>query len=262
MNWLLYSASILSVLTVVLYKEGNCLLITEIEGPSLVVIEDESVDPIPLNCHFKVEQESNSLVVKWTKKDNVIFQYIKGHGTSVIPEFKGEVDSLSSDPVDDQTGILLLNPSIKSTAIYRCNVQTDKKTASMDKKLDIIDIQNYTHTLNHKRIRNETHLECNIENVSPQPTVVIQTFDGEPIQIVDSNSTELNNGKFSASAKAVLRTDDESADEYQCVMTFDGLSFNLTTNVQSGSMSFRKPEWSHLFLTALLALVTYEKFRY
>ncbi|XP_017466560.1 PREDICTED: uncharacterized protein LOC108359280 [Rhagoletis zephyria] len=263
MNWLLCIASVLSVLTVVLYKESSCLILTEIEGPSLVVIDDENVDPIPLNCHFKVEQETHSLVVKWTKDNNVIFQYIKGHGTSVIPEYKNEIAALSSEPDDEQTGILLINPSIESSGIYRCHVQTDVQTRSMDKELHIIDIQNYTYTLLPQRIQNETHLECNIENVFPEPALaIIQAFDGESIPIVSTNSTQFSNGKFSASAIAVIRTDDESAVEYQCITTFDGLSFNLTTNAESGSMSFRRPEWSYLLWTSLLALVTYEKLRF
>ncbi|XP_004517655.1 uncharacterized protein LOC101454606 [Ceratitis capitata] len=255
-------STVITALTVLSFKEVNCLLLTEIEAPSVVVIEDDNVDPIPLNCHFKVEEESNSLVVKWTKDNNVIFQYIKGHGTSVIPEFKDEVESLSNELNDEESGIMLLNPSIESAAVYRCNIQTDKKTVWMDKEVHVIDIQNYTHTLILKRIQNETHLDCEVENVYPEPTLVIQTFDGEPIPIVSSNASTLGNGKFSASAIAVVRTDDDSADEYQCVTLFSGLSFNLTTIVISGSPSFRRPEWSHLLLTVLIALVTYEKFRF
>lgn len=71
-----------------IFTEVNCLVLTEIEGPSLVVIEDENVGSIPMNCHFKVEEESNSLVVKWTKDNNVVFQYIKGHGANVIVRHK------------------------------------------------------------------------------------------------------------------------------------------------------------------------------
>ncbi|XP_018788699.1 PREDICTED: uncharacterized protein LOC108968855 isoform X1 [Bactrocera latifrons] len=258
MNWLL--VSVITVLTVALFKEVNCLVLTEIDGPSLVVIEDENVGPIPMNCHFKVEEESNSLVVKWTKDNKVVFQYIKGHGANVIPEFRGAVESLSSDPNDEECGILLVNPSIETSGTYKCNIQTDKKTISMDKELHIIDIQNFTHTLQHKRIQNETHLECEIENVYPKPTLAIQTVNGEQIQIIASDVNLLDDGKYQASAIAVIRTEDDSTDEYQCVSTFNGLSFNLTTNIISGSVSFRRPEWSHLILTVLIALVTYEKF--
>ncbi|XP_011179492.1 butyrophilin subfamily 1 member A1 [Zeugodacus cucurbitae] len=255
MNWLL--VSFITVLTVALHKEIYCLVLTEIEGPSLVVIDDENVDPIPMNCHFKVEEASNSLVVKWSKDNKVLFQYIKGHGANVIPDFKGVVESLSSDPNDEESGIRLLNPTIETSGTYRCNIQTDKKTISMDKELHIIDIQNYTHTLKHNRIQNETHLECQIWNVYPKPTLVIQTWDGEQIQIISSDANMLNDGKFQVNATAVIRTDDENIEEYKCVSIFDGLLFNLTTNIISGSMSFSRPEWSHLLLTGFIALVTY-----
>lgn len=89
-----------------------------------------------------------------------------------------------------------------------------------------------------------------------------RTFDGEQIQIISSDASVLSDGKFQASATAVIRTDDDSTDEYQCISMFNGLSFNLTTNIMSGSMSFRRPEWSHLLLTGLIALVTYGKFSY
>lgn len=89
-----------------------------------------------------------------------------------------------------------------------------------------------------------------------------RTFGGEQIQIIASDANVLSDGKFQVSATAVIRTDDDSTDEYQCVSMFNGLSFNLTTNIISGSMSFRRPEWSHLLLTVLIALVTYEKFSY
>ncbi|XP_067628173.1 uncharacterized protein [Eurosta solidaginis] len=259
MNWFLYIVSVLTVLTVALQKEALALQLLKIVVPSFVVIDHDDVDPIPLNCQFKDDKDSQSLVVKWMKDNRIIFQYIKGHGTSVIPEFKEEVQSLSSEPDNEHSGILLLNPSIDTSGIYRCHVQTDKESLSMERRLHIIDVQNYTHTFKYNRIQNETQLVCNIENVFPVPEILIQTIDGERIDIVSINSTELSDGKYSTSAIAVQRTDDESDNKYQCIMMFNDLSYNLTF-VTSGCISFRRlPIWSHhILLTILLALVTYK----
>lgn len=50
--------------------------------------DDDDGEPIRLDCLYELEEEPSSLVVKWFKDDNTIYQWIRGQQPSVFVSLK------------------------------------------------------------------------------------------------------------------------------------------------------------------------------
>lgn len=93
------------------------------------------------------------------------------------PYFKdhvGEIEPTHEEPNHKYRGLTLINPSIELSGTYKCAVQTNNDSKSKEAELNIIDISNYTMKFENHLVQNETHLECSVENVYPQPRIYLE----------------------------------------------------------------------------------------
>lgn len=72
------------------------------------------------------------------------------------------------------SGFTLINPSVEISGTYKCSVQTDADSKSMEKELRVVDVSNYTLNFNDHQVQNETHLECTVKNVFPEPKLQLE----------------------------------------------------------------------------------------
>lgn len=59
--------------------------------------------------------------------------------------------------------------------------------------------------------------------------------DDEIVKVETPDPYENEDGYFNASTRAVVQDNDDDIDSYICVVTFDGYSQNLTTEITSAS---------------------------
>ncbi|XP_037954930.1 uncharacterized protein LOC119684869 [Teleopsis dalmanni] len=234
----------LFICVICLYLCGGVasVILKEVDVPPMVHINNEDDDDLRviLDCHYEIEDNKSFLVVKWLKDGEIAYQWIRGQPPSVFPNFVGKIEknfAISTDPDQQYRGIALVNVTIDTSGVYRCLVQSKEGTYSKEKKLQIVDISNYTLNLFHNRIQNETHLECSIEHIYPQPMISLGSDDGDAISIISSQVNEDQNGYYNASTVAVVNDDDDDVDQYECVITFGNLPLNLTKTTSSKGAS-------------------------
>ncbi|KAH8261652.1 hypothetical protein KR044_012984, partial [Drosophila immigrans] len=208
------------------------------DDTKFLVLEDENMEPTVLDCDYDLNDTKVFLTVKWFRNDNTIYQWIRGSKPTPIPEFKNDVDSTyetSKDPNKQYSSLALINPTISSTGDYKCVVQTKSEIMTNHKRVQVIDVRNHTLVLSRYKIQNETQLECTVSNVFPKPTLTIISDDDDIIKVVNNGPYEHEDGYFNATTLAVVQDNDDDADAYKCVVTFEGYSQNFTTSITSGS---------------------------
>ncbi|XP_030387178.1 uncharacterized protein LOC115633830 [Scaptodrosophila lebanonensis] len=225
---------------VLLQKDVLCLPLNDDSNNIVIVLENDEMEPTVLDCDYDIQDTESFLTVKWFRNDKTIYQWIRGSHPSPIPEFKNDIDTSyesSTDPNKQYSSLALINPSISTTGDYKCVVQTQKDTHIFHKRVQVIDVRNYTLTLHHNKIHNETQLECMVSNVFPKPTLTITSDDeDDEVKVVTNDPQENEDGYYNATTVAAVYDDDEDADIYKCVVTFDGYAQNLTTTTTSGSL--------------------------
>lgn len=167
----------------------------------------------------------------------------------------------SKDPNKQYSSLALIKPSINSSGVYKCIVQTKLETITINKIVQVIDIRNYTLHLNRYKIQNQTQLVCSISNVFPKPILTItyvtyyscseryiniliislylyllfRSEDSEILKVSAQDPHQNDEGYFNTTTIAAVDDNDEDSDSYGCIVNFDGYSKNLTTTITSGT---------------------------
>ncbi|KAH8402180.1 hypothetical protein KR009_010394 [Drosophila setifemur] len=236
-----------------LFIEGICHPTKDESEVKFISLENEDMEPTILDCEYELTKEPTFLTLKWFRDDKTIYQWIRGQQPAPIPDFKNEVDSSyesSTDPNKQYSSLALINPTISTTGDYKCVVQTDLATFISHQKVQVIDIRNYTLELNHNKIHNETQLECVVTNIYPRPTLTILS-DDEDIIMKEPRVQEDEDGYFNATTVVAVYDTDDDPDAYQCIVSFEGYSKNLTTVATSGSSGVSHIEFN-LWLFCIL----------
>nr|XP_016927406.2 butyrophilin subfamily 2 member A1-like [Drosophila suzukii] len=162
----------------------------------------DKMKPTILECDYDVEDNPPYLVVKWFKDDEVVFQWIQGYHPFTNPNFKNSIDTSyvsSEDPNKKHSALALINPTIRTTGKYKCEVQTASNIFFRYHRIQVIDLSNYSLDLFHNKIPNGTQLECVLNNMYPRPILRILSKNGDVIK-EESNVLENEDGSFNATA--------------------------------------------------------------
>ncbi|SPP73164.1 uncharacterized protein LOC117578423 [Drosophila guanche] len=226
------------ILTIGLFQRGGlCLPAKDDSQTKLIVLQNEDMEPTVLDCAYDIKDTQSFLTVKWFRDDKTIYQWIRGAHPAPIPEFKNDIDSSyesSTDPNKQYSSLALINPTIHTTGDYKCVVQTGSETITKHQKVQVIDVRNYTLYLNQNKIQNETQLECVVSNVFPKPTLTIISEDDDVVKKEPRAPEENEDGYFNATTVVAVYDSDDDVDSYQCVVSFEGYSKNLTAFATSG----------------------------
>ncbi|KAH8398589.1 hypothetical protein KR222_008575, partial [Zaprionus bogoriensis] len=216
-----------------------------------VILQNDNMEPTVLDCDYNISDTASFLTVKWFRNNKTVYQWIRGKPPTPIPGFENDVDSSyenSKDRNKQYSSLALIKPSINATGIYKCFVQTELETITIQKSVQVIDVRNYSLNLNRYKIQNKTQLECSISNVFPKPTLTITSEDSEIVKVLANNPHQNEDGYFNATTSAAVQDNEEDNDSYKCVVNFDGYPENFTTLITSGSCNrFLKLRLSFLF---------------
>ncbi|KAL9917141.1 uncharacterized protein ACN2A1_003017 [Glossina fuscipes fuscipes] len=249
-------------LSVILFQVAHSITLHDIDVPHMVVIgdDDESDDVINLDCEYELEDNPTYLVVKWFMNNNAIYQWIRGQKPSVVPWFRdhvGEIVETSTEPNHQYRGLTLINPSIELDGVYKCLVQTENDSKFKEEELNIVDVSNFTIHFDHVQVQNETHLECSVHNIYPEPIISFDPDDEVLIHTTPINVTKLDNGYYDAIAGAVVQNIDEDEDKFVCSIKFDGLPYNINVDVVSSADALISFESFSLLLISSLARIMF-----
>lgn len=251
-------ASSTLILTLLLMQGLDALVLKDVLVPPIISIENEEVDPIKLDCIYVVDEDPTEFIVKWWKNDQLIYQWIHGNEPTAIPPYEDIVDTYeaSSESFQQYRGIIINSPNLDSTGIYKCVVRSyvgkDFQEMVLAKKLQVVHTANSTLNVYHHRIENETHVECTVKDIFPEPIIQIRSDDDDPVQVISKKTFKGDDGFYNATTVAVVSDDDSDPDEYTCLVSFLGVNLTLTKTEGSGS-AFTKIQ-PYVWLAVLMLL--------
>ncbi|XP_016974053.1 uncharacterized protein LOC108040899 [Drosophila rhopaloa] len=225
----------------------------------IVVLKNEEMLPTILDCPYEVEENPTGLTVKWFRDGKTMYQWLFGQIPHAFPDFVNEIDISyegSTDPYKQYSSLALINPTIGTTGNYKCLVHTQKQIQTSNQRVQVIDVRNYTLELNHNKIHNETQLKCTVTNVYPRPSITIVSNDQDVVKREPANVEENEEGYFNGTAVVAVYDTDDDPDAYQCFVSFEGYSENLTTIATSASAGVSHVDfnlWLFCFLYYLLS---------
>lgn len=82
-----------------------------------------------------------------------------------------ELRKISDDPDHEYSGLTLNNISIQLNGTYKCSVNAGHKYKSVEKEIHIVDLRQYEVEFHARKVQNETHLECIVNNIFPKPII-------------------------------------------------------------------------------------------
>ncbi|XP_017125419.1 uncharacterized protein LOC108144805 [Drosophila elegans] len=240
-------------------RDALCYPTKDESEDKIVVLQNEEMDPTILDCDYEIEENPSFLTLKWYRDEKSIYQWILGNLPYAIPEFKNEIDisyESSMEPNKQYSSLALINPTIRTTGDYKCVVQTPLKTFTSHQRVQVIDVRNYTLELSHNKIHNETQLKCTVTNVYPRPSISIVSNDQDVVKREPTSLEEDEEGYYNGTAVVAVFDTDDDPDAYQCIVSFDGYSENLTTVATSATAGVSHVDfnlWLFCFLYYLLS---------
>ncbi|XP_055839185.1 uncharacterized protein LOC129907138 isoform X2 [Episyrphus balteatus] len=204
-----------------------------------VIIEDSEPEAIVLDCEYDAENYQSSLLVKWLKDGKPIYQWIKGHEPSVY---------LSSEELIDESFEASTNANYKHRAIkfpfptkdisgnYSCLI-TMNTTQTFQIDLQVVDISRSNFELNSETSKNETRVTCAVDNVYPQPYLIVTSNEDNMTLTKISEEYEPENNGFYNATTIVSANGFDTNDVISCTLLFPGIEYNMTkTLTSSGSI--------------------------
>lgn len=199
--------------------------------------ENENKEPIVLDCDYNALTYESSLLVKWFKNNNLIYQWIKGREPTLYPSMNGIIEPKyehSIVPNYRYRAIKFPKPTKELSGNYSCLVTTDTAT-HFKIELNIIDISIAEFKFYHDTFKNETRLTCGVETIYPQP-VILLTSDNDDLTITTISEEHVldYNDYFNATTVASIPKLDLD-NVITCTVTFEGIDFNISKTLASSA---------------------------
>ncbi|XP_073813773.1 uncharacterized protein [Musca autumnalis] len=213
----------------VLYSQGFEL--NDFDGPEIVTLDKNTNNKtIDLDCDYELSNSVPYLLVKWFMNNKLIYQWIRGKQPAILAPLRDyiELRRVSDDPNEEYSGITLNNISIELNGTYKCSVTAGTEYKSVQKEIHIVDLRQHEIEFNARKVQNETHLECIVNNIFPKPIINMVSNDPMAIILKDNPSTVQRENSYFNVTQTAVASNAESEESFDCFISFDGLPFNIS----------------------------------
>ncbi|XP_061391812.1 uncharacterized protein LOC133327272 [Musca vetustissima] len=216
----------------VLYSQViHGFVINDFDGPELVTLDKNAYNKtIDLDCDYELSSSVPYLLVKWFMNNKLIYQWIRGKQPSVLPLLRDyiELRKTSDDPNHEYSSLTLNNISIELNGTYKCSVNAGSEYKSVEKEVHIVDLRQYEIEFHARKVQNETHLECIVNNIFPKPIINMVSNDPDAIILKDNPSTILRDNSYFNVTQTAVASNAESEESFDCFVSFESLPFNIS----------------------------------